>query len=462
MPSLTKHLKIVFFVSILCISFSCEKESDNSEDTLLTIPIKLVTTDSDKTAGNIIITNGNTGSTTEFSDIKINEVSEITLDFKTDDYHFTSEDAVDGNLDMWIAHDDLKSYTTDNPLILKYGNYKDAVIAEYTISLNGDSGTVVKVELERTSLYYVDWGDGTNEVSDATRYNSDALTHSFESIGEYTVTVSTANLDQVVALSINANYNNDDTTISGIEIGDLPNLNTLGIGNNTLVDATDVTLKFPKLINFVFGPTTINSIDVSNNKELDHFWLRGDNITTINGLNDLPKLNFAILHTESENMDLSSSLDLETLSISNSSLTSLDLSNYTKLKHISIDDAKLDGLDLSNNKELESIVFDDISQQVYDFSELNNLEYIYIRALVPGEVRYPTNMDNMEYINYSSFSSINSVMDFTELMLDSQESNPRKKVTIKYPRNRYPSLPQQDELEVLSKDWDWIIVYKNN
>ena len=142
------------------------------------------------------------------------------------------------------------------------------------------------------SLYHIDWGDGTEEVSEApleVESASDRMAHRYASSGEYTITLSTTDATEVTGLNLQITGNGTGDKIQSLEIEDLPNLTVLSMGDKTLITIAPFLQRFTNLnqLGFRFGNLAYcNDVNGLPKRTLEH--LQGLDVLVLDALRYTP------------------------------------------------------------------------------------------------------------------------------------------------------------------------------
>ena len=113
-----------------------------------------------------------------------------------------------------------------------------------------------------------------------------------------------------------------------------------------------------KLENVIYvdiGISTIDTIDVSNNKKLTFLAVNGGNINTIDVSNNLELTSLQLHNNKLTTIDVSKNTKLELLNVYGNPITSIDVSNNIYLKELDLISARLATIDVSKNTELTKL-----------------------------------------------------------------------------------------------------------
>lgn len=106
---------------------------------------------------------------------------------------------------------------------------------------------------------------------------------------------------------------------------------------NTSVKELDFKL-LKKLEDFAYWNGPLESIDLSNNTNLDQVWIKNANIKAVD-IKMLKKLKYFIYRSGPlEEIDISNNSDLKTVKVFDSNVKVLDVSNNPKLERIEVDE----------------------------------------------------------------------------------------------------------------------------
>lgn len=191
-----------------------------------------------------------------------------------------------------------------------------------------------------------------------------------------------------------------------LNLRNFPNLQYFSARNNyglTSVDPTDC----PKLVSLVLEVTNINTIDVSQNKNLRVLNLSNTKVTDIDISQNTALTEFYASHQGSYNVindykltsvDLSANRALTHLDLSGNLLTSVDLTHNPNLVMLYLQRNYLTEIDLSMNTRLSTV---DLSNNYFNFVTLPMLpgvDYTYYQRPLPVDLKYKVN----EPIDFSS------------------------------------------------------------
>ena len=133
---------------------------------------------------------------------------------------------------------------------------------------------------------------------------------------------------------------------------------------------------FDSLIYFNSYGNSINTIDVSNNKNLEEIYLRLNSLTTLNVAQNT-KLKYLLCYgNQLTSIDVSHNLELEYLDCSVNPIYNLDVSINKNLKYLFCSDNLLSNIDVSNNLDL--LTLDCSKNYLTNIDVTNNLKLNYL------------------------------------------------------------------------------------
>jgi len=159
-------------------------------------------------------------------------------------------------------------------------------------------------------------------------------------------------------------------------IEDFEALSYLSCSNNASLSSIDVSSNL-NLTSLSAGGTAIISLDVSNNTALESLNIGSTNVNTIDLSHNPALINLYIHNTDIVNIDLSHNPTLKAIDCYNTPITNLDLSNNPALERLTSYLTSLNSLDVSNNPVLEDLNINyNASISILDLSNNPALEKI--------------------------------------------------------------------------------------
>lgn len=261
----------------------------------------------------------------------------------------SSGKAEDCNLTDLILNSDLsfKIYFENNNVIV--GRYE--LLDDESINLIGSEGSIgsltnIKVE-ESTISFDIDLtgicqnsleGERDETYEESKTFIADVefekylIEQGWDTVLDNYVT--TSSINTISFISINER---NITSLVGIE--DFENLEGLGAANNQISGVLDLSLN-TKLVNIDIPNNPIQALYLKNNLALENVW---------------------IYHTQTlEDIEITNSPNLYSLTLHNNKLTKLDLSGSPNIYNLRIWDSKLSTLDLRFMSKLEYLVAWDV------------------------------------------------------------------------------------------------------
>ena len=150
----------------------------------------------------------------------------------------------------------------------------------------------------------------------------------------------------------------------------LPNLGTINLSNNALLELEDGS--YPNLTQLSIGGNYLSSLDVTKYPKLFSLYCNDNQLTEINVANN-PELNaLDVSNNQISTIDVSTNTDLSTLSVKgNSSLRKLDISKNTKIYNLNISDTQISYIDLDNCYSLRKFEAANTQCQFFYFNYVN-------------------------------------------------------------------------------------------
>lgn len=427
----------------------------------ISIPVTLVSNDQKKISGQLTVQDiyGNA----QVIDITYNQPTLITLEKygPLSPYTFIASHPKEGRIDLKFTLSELEDCTLEHPLSLSFGHYLSKTVAVATIEAISGSRSNVSIRLKNKELYHIDWGDGSSQLiksTDTGFSKTDYISHQYNREGEYSVTLRTTKLEDVIGLHIQGQVHNRLGTLKNLTLGETPNLQELHLGKNTLSNIDAVLMRLPKLTSIVLHGT-MNQIDISKNNYLELLHLNGRKYTSIVGLENLRNLTFLSLNAEIGDIDMTAFPLLEHLTLNGVSIKNIDLSQNTKLTTLSVFNTGINAIDLSKNSALTYLELTANPIKNVDLSVLDHIEHLYLSMGKLEKFKYPAQLNTLKTIYLKPASQINDLEPFLNLLFKSQVAHPREKVIVELPENRSIPAVYKDKFRALEKDWDWSIVY---
>ena len=402
-------LGVYLFSVILLTLFSCEKE-EATEQNLQKVALIIETLNGESGVADLVITNPN-GSTTQ-NKIDFNTVQDIEIDLETNGtYKFEVDDLDFGKIKMFATGEALQGNTSQNPFIIQFEHYRKQQVATFQVNSFSESSSRIRfidltlTQTYQSSLYHIDWGDGTSEVAESPdeiiQTPSDRIEHRYAASGDYTITISTTNLEEVTGVDLQITGNGQGDHIQTLNLASLPNLKLLQLGDSELLTIDSTIANYPNLENLIIRFGNLTSIDVSKNPLLESLIVSENFDTQIKGLSTLTKLEFLGLTGIVEDLDLSVFSELYHLSIIGHKMPTLDVSQNTKLTSLSLHLNDLEEINLASNVNLETLFITNNRLTELDLSNNTEIKYLNLYANYIDELNIGQ-QSKLEYLNLSS------------------------------------------------------------
>lgn len=159
-----------------------------------------------------------------------------------------------------------------------------------------------------------------------------------------------------------------DCDISHFYPVELPNLSSLSLANNSLIDI-EIAGHYPKLSSLDISGNYINEIDVTSCKELELLNCSNNQFSKLNVAHCPKLLNLFCSDNHLSELNLVNNPLISNLSCNNNNLAKLDVSMLPNLTSLSCEGNQLKSLDVSKNLFLKTIVCAD---NLFDFLDFTN------------------------------------------------------------------------------------------
>ncbi|PWK19922.1 T9SS type A sorting domain-containing protein [Xanthomarina spongicola] len=163
-------------------------------------------------------------------------------------------------------------------------------------------------------------------------------------------------------------------------------LNTINVSSNVKLELLSLSSNQLTTINLYNNPYLENlsvdlnnliSLDVTNNLQLEYLGCYSNNLSVIDLTNNTLLKHVFINFNNLSNLDLSQNTILRTLSCSSNNFTELNLLNNSDLNYFDCRDNNLTDLDLSNNSNLKRLFFSNNHLTEIDLTNLSDLLLIF-------------------------------------------------------------------------------------
>lgn len=323
------------------------------------------------------------------------------------------------NFDMWP-----KTSSIDIPIVVDWG---DGELMSYNIDPN-ESGYFAKVsgrivgdtirifsqltsldcsEGQVTSLFLI----GQDQLTQLIAYGNELTYGNFDFTGAPNLTSVDVNNNQINLMDMRSfeklqffsAYNNPGLTtvlfpdscetLEQISLADcdisnfypvyLPNLNTLSLSNNALMELT-IEENYPTLSTLAVDGNFIQSLDLNKCLLLEQLNINHNFIGKLNLTTNTKLTGVFCNHNQIKELDLSQNPEITRVSCANNQLASLNVSRQSKLITLNCDSNQIRRLDLSHNEFLKQLSCKANRLEFLDFSGNNRLEKV--------DCRYNSNM----------------------------------------------------------------------
>lgn len=178
--------------------------------------------------------------------------------------------------------------------------------------------------------------------------------------------------EELIALGIDS----DNIVNQQILKTDAESIENLSIGGKSIVDLTGIE-GFINLKRLYADANDLESIDLSDNIQLDTISLVSNKLTSVKGLSKVKNLKWLNLSFNSFQDFMLDNLSIKTLLINNNDLVSFDASKAPNLRNVNLTLNKIDALDFSTNLLLENLFFSSNKVGLINLDNNVNLKYVY-------------------------------------------------------------------------------------
>lgn len=204
------------------------------------------------------------------------------------------------------------------------------------------------------------------------------------------------------------------------------NVKKIAVSSSNISGDVDLS-NSSKLESLTFDLVDVESIDLSNNLELNYLYLTGNS----SGITSL---------------DLTNNINLETLSLANIYFSELDLTNNLMLKSLYITESfNLDVLDITKNINLESLTLNNMSLEEIDITDNVNLKELSLCRVA---------IKDWDLSNNVLLESLDVSFSYFDTGLDLTNNTLLNKVSIFDSLLESIDLSNNSELTYLSLDWN--------
>lgn len=244
---------------------------------------------------------------------------------------------------------------------------------------NGVTLATFKSIIDPANVYQIQVNSSVNKITTISNVNY------YTSL--YTLDLSNQNLTSITGLgatSLNQLILDGNSTLTTVNISDLPNLRYL-LANSCILNGSLDVSNHSDLILVSLGNNALTSLNVTNNTSLTTLYTYiNSGLTTITGLNTctaLQMLQAWNCNLSGASFNISALTELIILQISgNSNLLTVDVTNNTKLREFYCQDDGLTTLNVTNNTELLKLAANGNSLTTLNLTNNTKLKLLYLYA----------------------------------------------------------------------------------
>lgn len=263
-----------------------------------------------------------------------------------------------------------------------------------SIELEGELPNLIVIDVSHNELTQIDLAAQTGLAS------IDLTDNAFQDAGKMVIGTVHPNLE-ILSIGIN------EVCDPNLNLTNFPNLQYFSARNNYGVFDVDPT-QCPDLVSLVLEVTNVSSIDVSKNLYLDVLNLSQTRVNTVDVSNNKYLGELYVNHEGSFNtsqeyklnsIDLSNNPQLQYLDLGGNLLSEINLGNNPDIRLLYLQRNQLDNIDVSNLSKLATF---NISNNNFTFANLpipkEGWDYYYFRSALPCDMKYKVG----EPIDFSS------------------------------------------------------------
>ena len=144
----------------------------------------------------------------------------------------------------------------------------------------------------------------------------------------------------------------------------------------------------------------LNELDVSNNMNLEVLWCYSNNLTVLNVANNVLLESLFCGNNNLQQLDISNTNFLESIACSENNLQSLSFSNCIDLRYLDVSNNNLNSIDISSNLDLRRLLCSNNNITELDLSYTNDLLLFYANGNFIEELDFTSNTE-IKYVHVS-------------------------------------------------------------
>jgi len=226
---------------------------------------------------------------------------------------------------------------------LFYG--QNNISTETTIITQAPSSSIKIDNATGQGMIRVDWDDGNVDTYPNGISISNPVTHVYSSSQVRNIVITSTKLNDLRSTSQN---------INSVDISENKDLTLAGFAGNNLT-SIDISENL-KLIGLIVNANQLSSIDVSNNTLLTDIRCENNNLTSIDVSNNADLKTLGLTNNSITSINLSNNTDLNLLLLRGNSFSSIDISSNVNLTWLDIASNSLTALDVSSNTLLTRLI----------------------------------------------------------------------------------------------------------
>lgn len=160
-----------------------------------------------------------------------------------------------------------------------------------------------------------------------------------------------------------------------------PNLTSIDLHDNSLMDISLPSAKYPALTSVNVSNNMISAIDVSELTALENLSVAHNKLTKINVAANTELQSLTIAYNDIEKLNLSNNSKLKSLNVSKTKLTKLDVSKMASMRSLYCDSLRINRLEVSGLKWLQTLSAKACDLEFLDFTaNYFTLRYLYLQG----------------------------------------------------------------------------------
>ena len=228
-----------------------------------------------------------------------------------------------------------------------------------SIDLSNQSGLRI-LKLSRNELTAIDisaqaglstFEIQSNPLSELKGLGQATQLHDLKISGTMLTDVDVSRLEKLTRLSVGGSSTNPSSQLRSLNLGVLPKLERLGIGDST-ISALDLSV-VPNLTQLdISNNSALNELNVSNLTELTQITISRGTLTRLDLSNQVKLESIDVRFTPVERIDLAATPELYEVRVQDAALTQLDVSQAPKLRNLELRSNQITDINVDANLEL--------------------------------------------------------------------------------------------------------------